>query len=186
MKKQPEITDMTKSIFVEVFCDFYRTRSIDRISVKELAAKAGYSRATFYNYFTDVYDLLEYIEDELVSDLMKRVEAQLDENRSLDGFIDSFVKSVTENEKYIGVYMNESNSSSFIEKMKQKMIPLLLNVFSVPDTDLRARYALEFYISGLISVLGSWFRDGQNMPVNALAELIQGILKEGIFSQIGR
>ena len=184
MNKQPEITDMTRSIFVEAFCDLYRTRSIDRISVKELSAKAGYSRATFYNYFTDVYDLLEYIEDELVFDLMKRVEAQLTESFSLDGFIDSFVASVSEREMYISVYMNESNSSSFIKKMKQKMIPLLLNVFSVPDTDLPAQYALEFYISGLISVLGSWFRDGQQIPVNELAELIRGILQEGILNQI--
>ena len=186
MKKQPEVTDMTKSSFVEAFCDYYRTQSIDKISIKELAAKAGYSRATFYNYFTDVYDLLEYIEDELVSDLMKRVEAQMKEDHSLEGFIDSFVESVTEKETYISVFMNESNSSSFISKMKQKMIPLLLDVFAVPDTDLQARYALEFYLSGLIPVLGVWFREGRRMPVDELAALIQGILKDGILDQIRR
>lgn len=184
MNKQPEVTEMTRSIFVEAFCDLYRTQSIDKISVKELVAKAGYSRATFYNYFTDVYDLLEYIENELVSDLMERVEAQMSGSRSLEGFIDSFVESVNEKETYISVFMNESNSSSFIGKMKQKMIPLLLDVFAVTDTDLQARYALEFYLSGLIPVLGVWFRDGQRMPAEELAALIQGILEEGILSQI--
>lgn len=184
MKKQPEITDMTRSTFVEAFCDLYRTRSIDRISVKELTAKAGYSRATFYNYFTDVYDLLEYVEDELVTDLMSRVDAQMKKNPTLNGFIDSFVASVSEKETYISVFMNESNSSSFISKMKKKMIPLLLNIFAASDTDLRARYALEFYLSGLIPVLGTWFREGQRVPADELASLIQGILKDGILDQV--
>ncbi|MBQ8625170.1 MAG: TetR/AcrR family transcriptional regulator [Agathobacter sp.] len=49
MKKQPEITDATRQAFIDVFCEYYLERPIEKITVKEISEKAGYSRVTFYN-----------------------------------------------------------------------------------------------------------------------------------------
>lgn len=38
----------------------------DKITVLELVKEAGITRTTFYAYFEDVYDLLGYVEDEIV------------------------------------------------------------------------------------------------------------------------
>ena len=184
MNKQPEITDMTRSILVKAFCDYYKTRPIEKISVKEIAAKAGYSRATFYNYFTDVYDLLEYVENEFISYMVDRIQNNIGRAADFDGFIQAFVETLYEKEEYINVFMNSSNRSSFIDQMKLKMVPLLLSVFNVSQDNTRAGYALEFYISGLIPVLGSWLKNEQDIPADELADLIRGILQEGILKQI--
>lgn len=67
MNKQPEITDATRNAFIQVFCKYYAIRPIEKITVKEITQDAGYSRTTFYNYFNDPYDLLNYIESELTT-----------------------------------------------------------------------------------------------------------------------
>ena len=56
------------SRFVErAFSDFHRTlfelmkeKSLESITVQELCEVSNYPRATFYNYFDDIYDLLSY------------------------------------------------------------------------------------------------------------------------------
>mgnify|MGYP003292690143 CR=1 FL=1 len=46
--------------------------------------------------------------------------------------------------------MNSSNNSSFVEKLKVEAVPLLLSAFHVPIDNVTARFALEFYIAGLV------------------------------------
>ena len=62
MHKQPKITAQTKQNFMKAFMDLNRHTPIEKITVKSLSDKAGYNRATFYNYFADVYDLYESVE----------------------------------------------------------------------------------------------------------------------------
>ena len=57
-----EETDMkrktARDIFVESFHALAQTRSIDRITVREIAENCGYSTATFDRHFMDKYDLI--------------------------------------------------------------------------------------------------------------------------------
>jgi len=62
MKKQPELTAQTKENLIEAFWQIYCEKGLGKITVKEITAKAGYNRSTFYEYFTDVYDVLDQIE----------------------------------------------------------------------------------------------------------------------------
>lgn len=64
MKKQPQITEKTRQVFIEVFCELYSQKPIEKISVQEIAKISGYNRSTFYQYFTDLYDLLDSVEND--------------------------------------------------------------------------------------------------------------------------
>lgn len=67
MKKKPEITKKTKRNIVDNFCELYMEKPIEKISIQEITNRAGYNRSTFYQYFSDIYELLTYVEDELLS-----------------------------------------------------------------------------------------------------------------------
>lgn len=67
MKKQPDITSsQTRQNLIDAFWSLYCEKRIEKITVKEITQKAGYNRGTFYEYFTDVYDMLEQIEQSLI------------------------------------------------------------------------------------------------------------------------
>ena len=86
--------------------------------------------------------------------------------------------------RYINVFMNSSNNSSFVNRLKLKTTPLLLSAFDVPQENIRAKYALEFYISGLVPVIGEWLKNGQDIQAEDFADLVKGILQEGILKQV--
>ncbi|WP_339308302.1 TetR/AcrR family transcriptional regulator [Paenibacillus sp. FSL R5-0519] len=73
MKKQPQITEKTRQKFIEVFCGLYSQKPIEKISVQEIANNSGYNRSTFYQYFTDIYALLDAVENDLLNDIKKEL-----------------------------------------------------------------------------------------------------------------
>jgi AcrR family transcriptional regulator len=57
--KNKEIQEQRmKSYFIEAAKGIIRAEGVQRVSVRIVADKAGYSYATLYNYFTDVRDLI--------------------------------------------------------------------------------------------------------------------------------
>lgn len=183
MKKHPEITDATRQAFVDAFCYYYRSRPIEQITVIEVAQKAGYSRATFYKYFKDVYD----VEDHIANELMKAVREKVVENLGTEDLLDNFVYRFSEvvggRADYISLLF-APNHSSIMQKLREAAIPFLLNHFDVEPDDWKARCALEFYFSGVLTLLGVWAKSDQQIPADQLGELIKGILQEGILKQV--
>ena len=183
MKKQPEITDATREAFISAFCEFYMERPIEKITVKYISAKAGYSRTTFYNYFHDSYDVLEYIEDGFIASLEKNVAGNIQRDNTLADFVLLFVKMVREQGKYSLILLNNPNNTQFAERIKKVLLPAVLSAFGQTEENKRAVYAFEFYIPGVVSIISRWMRSGQDMPVEELADIVQGILKRGVLAQ---
>ena len=71
MNKRPELTEQTKRNLRTAFWSLYAQKPLEKISVREITALAGYNRGTFYLYYQDVYDLLNQIEDELLDELQQ-------------------------------------------------------------------------------------------------------------------
>ena len=183
MKKHPEITDATRQAFVDAFCYYYRSRSIEQITVIDVAQKAGYSRATFYKYFKDVYDVEEHIANELMQAVQEKVADDLDTEELLDNFVYRFSEVVGGRADYISLLF-APNHSSIMQKLREAAIPFLMNYFEAEPEDWKARCALEFYFSGVLTLLGVWAKSDPQIPVDQLGELIKGILQEGILKQV--
>ena len=71
MKKRPDITERTKANLITAFCKVLENKKFDKITVKEITDQAGYYRSTFYQYFTDISDLMDYVENIFIEDIKK-------------------------------------------------------------------------------------------------------------------
>ena len=184
MNKQPEVTDATRAAFIEVFCELYKEKPAEKITVKQIVERAGYSRATFYNYFHDVYDVLEYAEEAFVSSLMENIARNIQTRQPLERFTTAFIYLVQKERKNIDLFLNNPNSTTFMNKLQNRIIPMLIREFEISPENDYAMYALKFYSAGIISVMGSWEKDGQAISLDKIADLIKGILKEGVLKQL--
>ena len=185
MKKQPEITDETRKIFVDVFCKLYETRPIEKITVKDIVEQAGYHRSTFYQYFQDVYDLQEYIENELIHFVRQGILSNIQNARFRDGFIVLFISMLGEKEELAKLLFCNSYNSHPINRMKSELVPGFMALFNIPADNIRARYALEFYVPGVLSLIGKWLQNKKDMTLEELANLLKSIIEEGIGKQLG-
>lgn len=72
MENKAERPATAKLEIREAFWRLYTAKPISKISVKDICALAGYNRGTFYRYYSDVYEVLESIENEILEQFSQR------------------------------------------------------------------------------------------------------------------
>lgn len=64
MTKRPHLTERTRENLVHAFLLLVEESGMSGVTAKQVAARAGYNRGTFYEYFSSVSDLVSYVEDQ--------------------------------------------------------------------------------------------------------------------------
>ena len=59
-------SQQTRQRIMDGYLDMMREKRWDKTTVRELCGKLHISRGTFYQYYTDIYDLVEQAEDQLL------------------------------------------------------------------------------------------------------------------------
>ena len=183
MKKQPEITAKTREKLTEAFWSFYCEKKIEHITIKEITDKAGYHRSTFYEYFVDVYDVLNQLEEALLEYLKEQVLSSL-ENSPNDDITQKLANVYETKGDYFGTLLGENGDPYFSQKMKDVMRPALSNAFGLPEKDIHTAYIFEFGLSGLIGTLTYWYNNQREIPSKELVKLTKSMLAEGLLPEI--
>jgi AcrR family transcriptional regulator len=182
MKKHPEVTAITRQNLIEAFWILYRQKRIDKITVKDITTIAGYNRGTFYEYFTDVYDVLAQIELKLLPtvDRLPLLELQ-DNGKNHDNAFNSFFKFYEENSGYLTVLLGENGDPSFLPKMKKTVIPIikqgLLEKGAKDNFELDA--LIEYNISAMLGIFNLWFTARDRPPIKKFIKFIYAIKGKG-------
>ena len=177
MKKQPEVTEQTRANLRQAFWELYGTKSIEKITIREITERAGYNRATFYLYFRDVYDLLAQIEEEILGEVRLLVNNGLMQEKTLDltHHMGRIVQLTQRYETYMPKLIGGPyGDPRFAEQLKEVMAPLL-DRFILPPSGLteEQRHVLrEFYLSGLLAAISAWVGNHNRMPIDQLIGLI--------------
>jgi len=182
MKKQPELTAQTKQNLMEAFWQLYCKEGIEKVSVKEITAKAGYNRSTFYEYFTDVYDVLEQIENSLLPGPQDLPPLKLENSSATPLPIDTFINIYEKNRKYFVVLLGENGDSSFQSKLKRSVKDMLKNklVTEGIGDNFELDFTLEYILSAMIGVLSYWFSLDTIPPRDRLLELMYELTHNGV------
>jgi AcrR family transcriptional regulator len=72
---KPAKSELTKKRIMETYLAIVPCKKWDKITVKEICAGANITRGTFYQYYSDIYDLMEQIENALIDDLTEKYHA---------------------------------------------------------------------------------------------------------------
>lgn len=64
----------TRRHIVNAFLELRAQKPLERITIKDLAARAEINKATFYLHFHDIYHLSDTVEQEIVSSVIDRIE----------------------------------------------------------------------------------------------------------------
>lgn len=177
MKKQPEITEKTRQMFIDVFCELYSQKPIEKISVKDITSKAGYNRSTFYQYFSDIYELLDFVEN----DLLNYIKEEFTNKKAAANPVQDTLNCL-ENSEHISVLkalLGDYGSIRFLERLKRD-IPFDRLVLNFEKEDSLTPYLIEFYISTTLSLFRLWLRQGKDLPTEELLKLVDNLYTNGI------
>lgn len=186
MNKQPEVTARTRESFIEALWRLYRETPVDRIRIDTLAREAGYNRTTFYEYFTDIYDLLHQAEDELIQQYREQLRAIFPdglEKASKKDIVKSFMTLFETCGDRIMTLTGEHGDTSFLNGLEQRATPMMLMILGT-DIGKYTGYVISFVFNGIMGVLKHWYREGKSLPEEQVFSLIYAMLFNGAFQTV--
>lgn len=187
MKKQPEVTAQTRQNLVDAFWTLYCEKRIDKITVKEITQKAGYNRGTFYEYFTDVYDVLEQLEESLIPTIHELPPVSIG-NQNTGMPLDMFMTLYEQNSKYYSVLLGDKGDPAFASKLKNSTKPVIKQAFHEKFNidPIEFDFILEFVLSAMIGIMSYWFRQDKILPAEDLVSLMYDLMENGVMKRIQR
>lgn len=185
MSKRVEITAQTKKNIIDAFWSLYCDNRIEKITVKGITNIAGYNRGTFYEYYKDVYDVLEDIENSLIPTL-EELPPILIPTGNLGMPLDVFFEAYDQNNKYYSVLLGENGDPAFASKLKNSIKPTIMKFLSnKPNVDQKEMdYILEYTLSAMIGIMSYCFKDKSPLANNKLHELINRLMEQGVIKQL--
>lgn len=184
--KHPQITAETRQNIMTAFWQLYRLKPLAKISVSEIMATAGYNRGTFYHYFTDIYQVLDAIEDEVLHAIQENIlNHVLSSPENLLQHSKPLAALYTQKGIYLATLLGENGDPAFLHKF----INLLRDCFSVnlsPGTTLTPQQELAITFSGT-AILYSfmyWYQHQDQLSPETAITTIQHLLKNGCFTTL--
>lgn len=177
MKKQPEITEKTRQTFIDVFCELYSQKPIEKISIQELANRSGYNRSTFYQYFTDIYELLDFVENDLLNSMKEELA-----NKELPAYSVQNALHCLEKKEHLSVLkalLGDYGSIRFLERLKRE-IPFDRLELNFPENNSLTPYLIEFYISTSLSLFRLWLQREKDLSPEEFFRLVDNLYTSGV------
>lgn len=167
-----------------------KRKDFEYITVKDVCEEAKVNRSTFYLHYENTTDVLEEVLFNLSSSFAKRFEsigaASLDIPRASledlylirDKFLVPYLEFIRENKKaYKAIRGNPSlfRAKSTYEKMFKDIFTPILIRFGTEER--WHKYLMDYYMSGLSSIILDWVRNECDIPIPELADFIKGIVE---------
>ncbi len=161
-------------------------KSIREITVRELVDEVDINRSTFYLHYTDIYDMLNKIEEELLEQLVSVTDRHKHEyyNEKLNTYLEEVFVILLENVDICNLLMSPNGDIQFTSKVKnlikdnitQTTVEFLQGTLPVEEI----KFACSFYIGGCLGVVERWLMDGAKESPQALASLCYKLIRNGL------
>lgn len=149
-------------------------KSINEISVKELVDEADINRSTFYLHYTDIYNMLEVIEDELLQEIVQVINTHpIGLNENTFSFIEDIFSILLNNKDICRALIGPNGDISFVNKIEmiisENSIKKLSLLFPNVLDDLK--YSYSFCLSGSVGLIKAWLLENNDESPEHMAEL---------------
>ena len=147
----------TKRALAESLRNLLTKRTIDKITVKDVVEDCGVNRQTFYYHFHDIYELLEWIFEDMIETLLKDQNGSSTWTQGMDALVS---KILEERRLVLNAYHSVSHEevSGFIH---QWLKPLIADVVEqeAEGLDVSAEdreFVSELFTLGTAGFLTDW------------------------------
>ena len=190
MRKNPELTEQTKQNLIDAFWELYSEKDIQQISVREITERAGYNRSTFYIYFSNVDDVLSYIISRLLDQARNVCEKHTTMNHDQaileDVFeertLQEYLRFFEDNNRYLSVMFAKMQMPLFAKEFWNFIQPHQAVYADSLSEEQRKEleYIAEYNMAAITCVVARWYRQGKDIPLERLINVIKGIVHNGV------
>jgi AcrR family transcriptional regulator len=176
-KKTDRRVRYTQMVIRESFIALLAQKSVSKVTVKEICARADVNRATFYAHYADTYDLLNRIEDEFTENITLHVAGS--SFQDLEGAaplkaLTSICAYIQENAELCTVLFSQNGNIEFLTQIME-----IVGRHFVADwkearnlDQEKAEYIVHFAMGGSVQLIRKWLNDGMKLSPEEMADML--------------
>ncbi len=177
----------TRALILNGLIELMQKKPVKDISVRELADLVDINRSTFYLHYTDVYDLLEQTENDLMDQFLSILDPEK-KNITWDEFanrLKRFFTVLSANQPLCRALMSPNGDIAFVRKLESLIaengLRTLRTISDEKNFDADdLQYVIGFFLSGCIGMVDMWLQNDCKQPVDHMSALAMQLLQTGI------
>lgn len=166
----------TKMVLKESFINLLEKKDISQISIKEICEDADINRATFYAHYSDQYDLLRKIENELLDNINAHLAGFGQESNDVNAVLlaEKIFEYIKENARLCKLLLSESGDFGFQKQIMMLVYDMIITQLTDNNriTKEDAEYVYSFTITGCVGIVQKWLDDDMKKPPRFMGEMV--------------
>lgn len=161
----------TRKCIKDAFIELRKTKPIEKITIKELAALASINKATFYSHYNDIYDLSEQIENETIDSIIHSIP-------HIDSLVSNPIVAVeeltvasTQNQYLTDILFSGSREGLYAIKLEKGIKDQIFNQYPEFKNNFQWNMVLTFLIQGGLHSYSSYYLLNEKEARKTLCEL---------------
>lgn len=166
---------------ITAYLSLMQEKHFEKITVRELVAKANITRGTFYLYFNDIYEMQQYIEDELLAHFNSYcLDVQEPSSTSQGSFTDwgfsltppaalmHWFQYCEKHGEAIKALLGPYGDPYFVIKLRNQMrifVSQLMDKDHMPNDQLR-EYYLETFVELNLMLAKQWLNENSGLSLS--------------------
>lgn len=175
----------TKKLIRKGLAELSKTKSITKVTVKELTDLIEINRGTFYLHYKDIYELVESLENELYDEFENYID-HIDVKAVMlnpVGVLEEFCKFAQENAEEFAMLAGEHGDAEFSHKigtlLNDKIYAIMIEIY--PQMNIE-RYDMSYEYSkfAALGILNCWLTTHPHWTARQVAEMWFTLLSKGL------
>lgn len=165
----------TKKLLKQALAQLMDEKDFKDITVKDITERADLNRGTFYLHYTDTYDILNKIEDEILGNIQNMIDQNIEKTNASDSVIPALkliAEYIMENADICRCLINNKASVDFIDKFQNLIYDNCSDIIKRRHNVKNSRQN-EFYLSfitlGIIGMVKKWL---DTKPMASAEEIV--------------
>lgn len=187
----------TKKMIRTALSELIEEKGFNNISITDLTRRADINRGTFYLHYTDKYDLLEQVENELIEEIQEQTKnldfippLNLEAINEPLAFIIKLFQYFKENAALLKAILGSKGDPLFRQKIKKiietnlfekRMIKKIMK----ENMLISEEYFTAYLLSAHLGVVEQWLESGMKTPMEEMALILTRLSVLGPFRVAG-
>lgn len=174
----------TRQLLLQGLMQLMETKDIKDISVKELSDLVDINRGTFYLHYSDIYDMLAQIEDELFTEFHDIIDRTLTPDlvaASPEAPLLEIFSFLERHREAARIMTGPHGDLAFVNRLKNLVHERLDHILASRWVRDDSCYLEAFAVSGCLGVIETWLKQPDPPAPETVASICAEILVKGLW-----
>lgn len=182
-KKPDRRVVKTKKAIRNALAELLMKQDIENITVKDIADKADVNRKTFYNYYLNVFQVIDEIENEISQKFNNAISgiSTTDVLNDPQIVFDRINEIISEDSEFYECLFRMENNPGLVIRLSDRLIKQTISSLTeMGIEETKAIIISDFFITGMIKAYKNWVNSDKEVTLENISDTLSVLIANGI------